>query len=128
MYLYNNILQNDYLRKITKIIKFNSNGILGEDKFMLINNYYVYGLNIKSEIEIEEFVKLDEVNNEDIVQVSYSKMDDEIKEEIGRGKSIGLSENRIWFHVKNIATYCVTNGNKIEVELEDNTDMQLMKI
>lgn len=53
---------------------------------MLINNYYVYGLNIKSEIEIEEFVKLDEVNNEDIVHVSYSKMDDEIKEEIGRGK------------------------------------------
>ena len=95
---------------------------------MLINNYYVYGLNIKSEIEIEEFVKLDEVNNEDIVHVSYSKMDDEIKEEISRGKSIGLSENRIWFHVKNIATYCVTNGNKIEVELEDNTDMQLMKI
>ena len=95
---------------------------------MLINNYYVYGLNIKSEIEIEEFVKLDEVNNEDIVHVLYSKMDDEIKEEISRGKSIGLSENRIWFHVKNIATYCVTNGNKIEVELEDNTDMQLMKI
>lgn len=128
MYLYNNILQNGYLRKITKIIKFNSNGILGEDKFMLINNYYVYGLNIKSEIEIEEFVKLDEVNNEDIVHVLYSKMDDEIKEEISRGKSIGLSENRIWFHIKNIATYCVTNGNKIEVELEDNTDMQLMKI
>ena len=95
---------------------------------MVINNYYVYGLNIKSEIEIEEFVKLDEVNNEDIVHVSYSKMDDEIKEEISRGKSIGLSENRIWFHIKNIATYCVTNGNKIEVELEDNTDMQLMKI
>ena len=33
---------------------------------MVINNYYVYGLNIKSEIEIEEFVKLDDINDEDV--------------------------------------------------------------
>ena len=31
----------------------------------MINNYYVYGLNIKSEIEIEEFVKLDDINDEE---------------------------------------------------------------
>ena len=33
----------------------------------VINNYYVYGLNIKSEIEIEEFVKIDNINDEDVV-------------------------------------------------------------
>ena len=94
----------------------------------VINNYYVYGLNIKSEIEIEEFVKLDSINSEDVVSISYARMSDEIKEEIKGGKRIKLSNNKIWFHINDIATYCVTNGNKIEVELCDNADMKLMKI
>lgn len=94
----------------------------------MINNYYVYGLNIKSEIEIEEFVKLENINNEDVVYISYGKMSDEIKEEIKQGKRITLSDNKIWFHINDIATYCVTDGNKIEVELCDNADMKLMKI
>ena len=50
----------------------------------MINNYYVYGLNIKSEIEIEEFVKLENINNEDVVYISYGKMSDEIKEKVTR--------------------------------------------
>ena len=94
----------------------------------MINNYYVYGLNIKSEIEIEEFVKLDDIDNKDVVSISYGKMSDEIKEEIKQGKRIKLSNNKIWFHINDIATYCVTDGNKIEVELCDNADMKLMKI
>ena len=94
----------------------------------MINNYYVYGLNIKSEIEIEEFVKLENINNEDVVYISYGKMSDEIKEEIKQGKRITLSDNKIWFHINDIATYCVSNGNKVEVELCDNADMKLMKI
>ena len=95
---------------------------------MVLNNYYVYGLNIKSEIEIEEFVKLDDIDNKDVVSISYGKMSDEIKEEIKQGKRIKLSNNKIWFHINDIATYCVTDGNKIEVELCDNADMKLMKI
>ena len=94
----------------------------------MINNYYVYGLNIKSEIGIEEFVKLENINNEDVVYISYGKMSDEIKEEIKQGKRITLSDNKIWFHINDIATYCVSNGNKVEVELCDNADMKLMKI
>lgn len=94
----------------------------------MINNYYVYGLKIKSEIEIKEFVKLDYINDEDVVAISYGRMSDEIKEGIREGKSIGLSDNKIWFHINDIATYCVSNGNKVEVELCDNADMKLMKI
>ena len=94
----------------------------------MINNYYVYGLNIKSEIEIEEFVKLDDIDNKDVVSISYGKMSDEIKEEIKQGKILKLSNNKIWFHINDIASYCVTDGNKIEVELCDNADMKLMKI
>lgn len=94
----------------------------------MVNNYYVYGLNIKSEIEIEEFVKLDYIADEDVVTISYSTMSDDIKEKIKEGVRINLSNNKIWFHINDIATYCVTDGNKIEVELCDNADMQLMKI
>ena len=94
----------------------------------MVNNYYVYGLNIKSEIEIEEFVKLDNIADEDVVTISYSTMSDDIKEKIKEGVRINLSNNKIWFHINDIATYCVTDGNKIEVELCDNADMQLMKI
>ena len=95
---------------------------------MKLNNYYVYGLNIKSEIEIEEFVKLDNINDEDVVSISYGTMSDEIKQGIREGKRIELSDNKIWFHINNIATYCVSNGNKVEVELCDNVDMKLMKV
>lgn len=94
----------------------------------MINNYYVYGLKIKSEIEIEEFVKLDNINDEDVVSISYGIMSDEIKEGIREGKRIELNDNKIWFHINDIATYCVSNGNKVEVELCDNSDMKLMKI
>lgn len=95
---------------------------------MVVNNYYVYGLKIKSEIEIEEFVKLDNINDEDVVSISYGTMSDEIKQGISEGKRIELSDNKIWFHINNIATYCVSNGNKVEVELCDNADMKLMKV
>ena len=59
----------------------------------MINNYYVYGLKIKSEIEIEEFVKIDNINDEDVVSISYGIMSDEIKQGIREGKRIELSDN-----------------------------------
>ena len=79
---------------------------------MKLNNYYVYGLKIKSEIEIEEFVKLDNIADEDVVTISYSTMSDDIKEKIKEGIRINLSNNKIWFHINDIATYCVSNVNR----------------
>lgn len=95
---------------------------------MLLNNYKVYGLNIRSEIEINEFEKLNAIPEDEIVTISYSVMDDEIKKSILEGRKIQLEKDKIWFHIDNIATYCITNGNKIEVEVCENTNMQLMKI
>ena len=94
----------------------------------MINNYYVYGLNIKSEIEIQEFEKIDRIENKDIVTIRYSKMQKEIKDKILEGCNIQLFKDKIWFHINNIATYCITNGNSIEVEVCENADMQLMKV
>ena len=95
---------------------------------MILNNYYVYGLNIKSEVKIEEFENLPLISEKDIVKITYSQMDDYIKNRIEEGKKIELLKNKIWFHIDNIATYCITNGNNIEIEVCENADMQLMKV
>ena len=94
----------------------------------MINNYKVYGLNIRSEIEIDEFDKLDEILEKNIVNIRYDKISTEIKDKISEGINIQLFQNKIWFHIDNIATYCISNGNDIKVEVCENADMQLMKI
>ena len=94
----------------------------------MINNYKVYGLNIRSEIEIDEFDKLDEILEKNIVNIRYDKISTEIKDKISEGINIQLFQNKIWFHIDNIATYCISNGNDIKVEVCENADMQVMKI
>lgn len=94
----------------------------------MINNYKVYGLNIRSEIQIEEFIKLDSIEENNVVNIIYGKMSEEIKNDISKGSKIKLTKNKIWFHIDNVATYCITNGNKVEVEVCKNADMQLMKV
>ena len=71
---------------------------------MVLNNYCVYGLNIKSEIEIDEFEKISNIFNDDLVVIKYSKMDQEIKKSILEDRKIQLYQNKIWFHIDNIAT------------------------
>ena len=51
----------------------------------MINNYKVYGLNIRSEIEIDEFDKLDEILEKNIVNIRYDKISTEIKDKISEG-------------------------------------------
>lgn len=94
----------------------------------MINNYKVYGLNIRSEIEINEFNKLDEILEENIINIRYDKMSKEIKDKISQGSKMQLFQNRIWFHIDNIATYCISDGNEIKVEVCENADMHLMKV
>ena len=94
----------------------------------MVNKYNVYGLDIKSEIEIEEFIKLDSIKETNIVNIIYGEMSEEIKNSISKGSKIKLTKNKIWFHIDNVATYCITNGNKVEVEVCESADMQIMKI
>lgn len=94
----------------------------------VINNYYVYGLNIKSEIEIDEFQKIDMISDDKIVNIKNGVMSKKIKDDILKGSKIKLSKDKIWFHIPNIATYCINNGNEIIVEVSKGADMQLMKV
>ena len=94
----------------------------------MINNYYVYGLNIKSEIEIDEFQKIDMIANDKIVNIKNGVMSKEIKDDILKGNKIKLLKNKIWFHIPNIATYYITNGEEVIVEIAEGANMQLMKV
>lgn len=94
----------------------------------MINNYKVYGLNIRSEIEIDEFQKIDITPDDKIVNIKFGVMCKEIKDDILKGYYIKLSNDKIWFHISDIATYCISDGNEIMVEVCENADMQLMKV
>ena len=94
----------------------------------MINNYYVYGLNIRSEIEIDEFHKIDMILEDKVVNIKNGVMPKEIKDDILKGSKIKFSKNRIWFYIPNIATYCIINGSEIIVEVAEGADMQLMKV
>ena len=64
---------------------------------MVLNNYCVYGLNIKSEIEIDEFEKISNIFNDDLVVIKYSKMDQEIKNSILEDRKIQLYQIKYGF-------------------------------
>ena len=46
--------------------------------------YKVYGLDVKSEINIDEFVPIENINDENKVSIIYAIMPEHRKEKIGR--------------------------------------------
>lgn len=91
-------------------------------------NYRIYGLNIKSDIDIPEFIVDDTIENNIQVNISYGKMPSNIKKDILNGENKGFSKEYIWFHIENVATYTIINGNEIKVEPCENSNGDLLKI
>ena len=88
--------------------------------------YRVYGLNIKSDIEIKEFV---EINNHDSIQVTicYSEIPDRIINKFREGNVCDINDNDIWFNIENIAVYHVKDGNLINYNPYENVDFYYLK-
>lgn len=95
----------------------------------MIYFYKVYGLNVESELLVPELSPLDksEQNNID-VKISFGSMPRDIKELINRGIKANYQKQRMWFHIKDIASYCISNGNEITIELCEITDPQIVKV
>lgn len=90
--------------------------------------YRVYGLNVKSEIKMEELITLRDEEKENCnVELSYGVVSEEIQMKIKGGKTIELFRNNIWFHIKDVATYWITNGNNVVVEKCENADANMIK-
>lgn len=95
----------------------------------MVKNYKVYGLNIRSEIEIEELVELDNLSDKNVdVTYSYGIVPDRFKELINDKKITYYSKNEIWFYIKGVASYYITNGDSVLVQPCKNADKQLINI
>lgn len=91
-------------------------------------NYKVYGLKIKSEIKIDEFVEVDNFKGEIDVNYVYGKMPKKIYELKNNGITNLYNKDEVWFHVKDIASYYICNGNKVIVEPCDNSDKLILNV
>lgn len=90
--------------------------------------YRVYGLNVKSEIKIDEFVSIEDINVENKVNIVYANMPLNIKEDIKNNKKSSFSKAECWFHINDVATYRVTGGDLIEFEPCENADPYLLRV
>lgn len=79
--------------------------------------YKVYGLNIESEIKIQELVILNDENKANIdVTIYIDKMPESINTAKNQEILEGFRKNEMWFYIKGIATYYIRKGQEIVVE------------
>lgn len=89
-------------------------------------NYIVYGLKIKSDIEIKEFMKSEDENND--LDIILGQVPQNIKDMMVEGRQSYYSKTKVWFHIDNIATYYITNGKTILVEPCEDPDETLLRV
>ena len=89
-------------------------------------NYIVYGLKVKSDIEIKEFMKSENENND--IGIVLGQVPKGIKEMISEGSRGSYSKSKVWFHIDNIATYYITDGKNVLVEPCDDPDETLLRV
>lgn len=78
--------------------------------------YRVYGLNIESEIELDELIKLNNNENNIDVTISYGSVPQRVKDEIDKTTCVSMGKNNLCVYVKDIAIYQVMDGNKIIID------------
>ncbi len=90
-------------------------------------SYRVYGLNVLSEIECPEVIKLLDYQSEYDVVIEFGTASDEIKEAIVSGRISSYTNESMWFHIADVATYWIQNGEKVTIELCEGADIQMAK-
>lgn len=100
---------------------------------MKINNqkyyYKVYGLNIESEILVPELTFLDDKIEKNIdVKIYYKTMPDDIKQKVHEGKKAFYNSQYVWFHIDNVGTYLIENGDTVTIDLCENPDLNILKV
>lgn len=90
--------------------------------------YRVYGLNIESDIILDELIELDnnKENNMDAT-ISLGEVSSEIKNRMKQTGYRCISKNNICIYVKDIAIYQIKDGNSIVVEPLKEKDINRIK-
>lgn len=94
-----------------------------KDKYL----YKVYGLDIESEIKIDEFKEVDSLGK-NIINIRYEQGSNEVNNMKEEGLNIVVRENEVFFDVDDVAAYYVANGNTIIVQPYDNSNSEMVKI
>lgn len=90
--------------------------------------YRVYGLNIQSKILCTELIELNESERAFIdVYVELGQVSMEIQEQIESGTYSHFDSLNMWFHIPMVATYWVTDGNRIVIEEEPEAHLDEIK-
>jgi hypothetical protein len=91
--------------------------------------YMLYGLKVKSEINMPELIKLDSKNISDWdVSVFYGNMPKQIDGYIIKNKYFELSKREFYLNIKGIASYYVADGSTIIVKSELGSSLEDIKI
>ena len=91
-------------------------------------SYLVYGLKVLSDIECPELVILDELHEHKYdVLIEVNQVSVEIHEQIELGRRSDYTNESMWFHVPEIATYWMQAGNLISIELCHGADLSMAK-
>lgn len=89
--------------------------------------YNVYGLNIKSDIKLDEFVEVAEFDNADI-KIKEWEPPQELVPKFKEKCTYLTARNKILFDIKGIGTYEICDGNLIHYKAYNSTDSYYVKI
>lgn len=87
--------------------------------------YEVYGLKIKTDFEIPELLKSNDVNYEINICTGITPIN--VLKSIEQGINIYLNYKEIWFNIKYVGTFLIYNGNTIIVDKDKNADIEDIK-
>ena len=90
-------------------------------------SYRIYGLNVLSDIKCQEVCELIERPSHYDITIELGSVSDEIKQLIETGRRSSYTNESMWFHIKDVATYWIFNGNRVIIELAEGADALMAK-
>lgn len=90
--------------------------------------YRVYGMDIESEVEIKELIKVDTIDESNKINIFHGLISNDIKEKIEDKINRSYERDRIWFNVSHVGMFEITDGRNIKFETYDKYDPKLLKI
>lgn len=90
-------------------------------------SYRVYGLSVLSEIECPEVVPLENHHSNYDVTIVFGTVSDEIKEAIVSGRTSSYTNESMWFHISDVATYWIQKGEIVTIELCEDANISMAK-
>lgn len=98
------------------------------EKYKEIHYYTAYGANIKSEIEIREFISRNYLDTKSIdINIYYGNIPTYVDEMMSEGHGAQYNKDEVWFYVKQTGVFYINSGSEIFVREDDGCDFNKLK-